>query len=126
DVELNKVKLQQIILNNIEEYIRKKENLPGTVPATLGITDPFLISLLNQLLALQMQRELTIKLVAKADNPLILAIDEQIRGIKKDLSENIQSLRENLALTRQQYESEIDRVEAKFKTIPGKERALMD
>jgi len=125
DLELSKVKIQQSVLNNIESYVRKKENLPGTVPATLGVEDPTLLALIDRLSELEGQRERTIKL-SKEDNPLILAIDEQIKGVRKGLLENIQNLRENLNLTRLQLENQISGMEAEIKTVPGKERNLVD
>lgn len=125
DLQLNQVRIQQNVLNSVEEYVHNKESLSGTVPATLGISDPTLLSLINRLSEMEMQREGTIKLV-KADNPLILGIDDQIRGIKNSIYENIQSLKANLSLTFQQLESQNKRMEALIKTIPGKERALVD
>lgn len=125
DLQLSQVKIQQIVLNSIEEYVRNKNGRSGTVPATLGISDPTLLSLIGQLSELEMQRERTIKLV-KADNPLILTINDQLTGIRSNLYENIQSLKSNLSLTLQQLENKNKQMEAIIKTIPGKERALVD
>src|ERR1035437_9259211 len=49
DAQLNEVKIQQSILGSIETYVKSKENKAGTVPATIGISDPTLLSLISEL-----------------------------------------------------------------------------
>ena len=125
DIQLNLVKVQQSILGGIEEYVKNKENKPGTVPATLGVSDPTLLSLIQGLSEMEMQREKQVRLV-KADNPLVLAMDDQIKSLKSKIYENVQSLKQNLNLSALQLESQNLRLEGMIKTIPGKERALVD
>jgi capsular exopolysaccharide synthesis family protein len=95
------------------------------VPATLGISDPTLMDLLKELSTLEMQKERQSRLV-KSDNPIALSIDDQIRSLKKNIYENVQSLKQNLKLTIIQLQSQNQRLESMIKTIPGKERALVD
>ncbi|MFC5271575.1 GumC family protein [Adhaeribacter terreus] len=125
DAQLNQVKIQQGVLNSIEQYVRNKENKAGTVPATLGLSDPVLLGLLDQLAELEAKRVQTSKLV-KADNPMMIAIEDQISNLKKSLNENIQTFRKSLAITRQQLERQNAKMESLIRTVPGKERALLD
>jgi tyrosine-protein kinase Etk/Wzc len=125
DVELNQVKIQQQVLNEIDQYVRAKANTPGTVPATLGISDPVLLSLINQLVELEGKRMNLVKLV-KPDNPMLQSLDEQISSLRKGINENIASMQRSLAITRQQLENRNQRMEGMLKTIPGKERELVD
>ena len=125
DNQLSQIKIQQSVLNNIDQYVRNKENATGTVPATLGISDPTLLGLIESLSELESRRAEAVQMV-KAGNPIVSAIDDQIRGIKSNLSENLQTLRKSLAITRQQLESRNNRMEGMIKTVPGKERALVD
>lgn len=125
DVELNQVKIQQQVLNEIGQYVRSKGNLSGTVPATLGISDPVLLSLINQLVELEGKR-ITIVKMMKSDHPMLQSIDEQIKALRASISENIASLQKSLAITRQQLESRNNKMAAMLKTIPGKERLLVD
>ncbi|MFD2514331.1 GumC family protein [Pontibacter locisalis] len=125
DLQLNQIKIQESVLNSVYDYVLRKNNTAGTVPATLGINDPTLLALINQLVELEAKREQTVKLV-KEDNPLMLAIDEQIRNVKINLSENIQTFQKSLAITRQKLEGQNARIESTIKTIPGKERKLVD
>ena len=125
DVELNQVKIQQQVLNEIDQYVRSKGNSNGTVPATLGISDPVLLSLINQLVEMEGKRMNLVKQV-KPENPLLQSIDEQISSLRKSINENIASMQRSLAITRQQLENRNQRMEGMLKTIPGKERELVD
>jgi tyrosine-protein kinase Etk/Wzc len=125
DLQLNQIKIQESVLNSIYDYVQKKNNTAGTVPATLGISDPTLLTLINQLVELEAKREQTVKLV-KEDNPIMQAIDDQIRSVKLNLSENILTLQNSLAITRKQLENQNARIESTIRTIPGKERKLVD
>jgi len=125
DVELNQVKIQQQVLNEIGQYVKSKGSSTGTVPATLGISDPVLLSLINQLVEMEGKRMNMVKMV-KPDNPMLLSMDEQIASLRKGINENIESMQRSLAITRQQLENRNQRMEGVLKTIPGKERELVD
>ena len=125
DNQLSQIRIQQSVLENIERYVRTKESASGTVPATLGISDPTLMALIQSLSELESKRAQAIKMV-KADNPLVTALDDQISNAKTSLGENLQSLRRSLAITRQQLESRNKQMEGMIRTVPGKERALVD
>jgi tyrosine-protein kinase Etk/Wzc len=125
DVELNQVKIQQQVLNEIDQYVRAKGTSTGTVPATLGISDPVLLSLINQLVEMEGKRTNLLKQV-KAENPIVQSIEEQITSLRKGINENIASMQRSLAITRQQLENRNQRMEGMLKTIPGKERELVD
>lgn len=125
DVQLNQVKIQQQVLNQIGQYVHSKGNATGTVPATLGISDPVMISLINQLVELEGKR-MSIAKQVRPDNPMLTTIDDQIASLRKGISENINSMEKSLAITRQQLESRNQRMEGMLKTIPGKERQLVD
>ena len=122
DLELNKVKIQQQVLDEISKYVHSKGDNTGTVPSTLGIDEPVLASLINQLVDLEGKRVNMTKMV-KPDNPMLLSMNDQISALRNSIGENIESLQTGLAITRQQYESRNNKMEAMLKSIPGKERA---
>ncbi|UKJ07079.1 GumC family protein [Solitalea lacus] len=125
DTKLNEVKIQQSVLNDIEKYVRAKNNSNGTVPATLGISDPTLLSLIKSLSDLELKRASSIKVV-RADNPIISALDDQIVGLKQNILDNIQTLKSSIATTRYKLENENSRMETMIRTVPRKERELVD
>ncbi|MCC7303403.1 MAG: polysaccharide biosynthesis tyrosine autokinase [Bacteroidia bacterium] len=125
DMQISQAKIQLSVLNSVAEYVKKKDNQPGTVPATLGISDPTLLSLIAQLSQTELQRERTLKLT-REDNPLVLALDDQIRMLKKSILENIETLRKNINLTLEQLGNQNAKLESFIRSIPGKERILVD
>lgn len=125
DKQLSEIKIQQIVLENIEKYVRNKDNAAGTVPATLGISDPTLLGLIQSLSEMESQRAQAIKMV-KEDNPIVTGLDDQIAGTKSSLAENLSTLRKTLSITRQQLEGRNRQMEGMIRTVPGKERALVD
>lgn len=125
DNQLNQVRIQESVLNSIEQYVRKTKPGQGTVPATLGISDPTLLGLITALSEVETKRTEVIKLV-KADNPMVVALDEQIESLRNNIVDNIQTLKNSLVLTRQQLERQNQKIEGIIKTVPVKERALVD
>ena len=131
--DLTEVKVQQNVLNNIEEYVKDRSNTQGTVPGTIsglsgvntGISDPTLIDLIKELADLQKQKESYVRLI-KPDNPLVLAIDDQITRLKNDILENILSIKQNLSRTAAQLETRNLQLEEIIKAVPGTERSLTD
>lgn len=125
DMQLNQVQIQQSVLDGINQYVNTNDNHQRTVPATLGIEDPTLLSLIGQLTELETKREQTIKLM-KEDNPIMLALDKQIENIKGGIKENIHTLQKSLTITRDKLKKQNSIMGGLIKTIPGKERILVD
>lgn len=133
EVQLSQVKIQESVLNTIEEYVKDRSNTQGTVPATIdglsglntGLNDPTLIDLIKDLAELQKQKENYVRLI-KSENPLVLAIDAQISRLKNDIIDNVESIKKNLKLTEVQLAERSVQLEDIIKSIPGKERSLID
>ncbi|AFD08003.1 GumC family protein [Solitalea canadensis] len=125
DAQLNQVKIQQSVLNNIADYVRGKANGSNTVPATLGISDPNLLKTIEQLNELELKRKSAVKLV-RSDNPIIIGYDEQIQSLKLSLKDILITLNNSLNITRAKLENENARMEAVIRTVPRKERQLVD
>lgn len=124
DVQLNQVRIQVSVLNSIDQYVRKSST-HGTVPATLGISDPTLLALISQLTELQTKREQSVKMM-KEDNVIMVALNRQIKSTRESIIENIDTFKESLILTQKKLESQNLMLEGIIKTIPGKERKLVD
>lgn len=124
DNNLNEVNVQLNVLAGIEQYVNSPSNT-GNAPATIGITDPTLIELVNQLMELQMQREKLLAITPEA-NPVFEPINRQIRITKASLKENIQGIKSNLLTTRKQLQAYNSRFESSIKKLPGQERLLVN
>lgn len=125
DIEKNKVEIQLSVLQNIEEYVLLNADKDGAAPATPGINDPVLLSLIERLAQAEAERSKALYTMKPA-NPVILALDEQINGLKQSILDNIHGLRKNLEVTQSKINSENRRIEAMIQSVPQKERELVD
>ncbi len=124
DIEINKIKIQQQVLEEISKYVHSNGN-SGTAPSTLGISEPVLLNLITQLVELE-NKQISMSKVVKSDNPMLLSLNDQIAALRQNIDGNIVSQQKSLAISRQQYEGRNARMESMLRTIPGKERLLVD
>ena len=90
DAEMSQVSVQLGALRDIELYISQQ---PGNgVPATLGLSDPTLINLIQTATKLESRRNELAQTVPE-QNPILRTVDAQIRAIKADMSENVATMR---------------------------------
>jgi tyrosine-protein kinase Etk/Wzc len=125
DASISQIQLQLDVLNEVQKYVQQKADNAGTVPATVGITDPLLNTLLDRLytseLEIDRQRQ-----TAGESSPTIVSLKGQIAQIKQSILENINNLRQNLMVTRSGIQSEINKNSGLLKTVPETERALLE
>jgi capsular exopolysaccharide synthesis family protein len=124
DIEQNKVSIQLDVLKNIEQYVLSDE-AKGTTPATLGLSDPTLLSLIALLTEAETERTTAFHTM-EPENPRIQALNEQVKTLKNNIIDNIKVLRRSLELTQESLKTETGRIEAMIQTIPKKERELVD
>ena len=91
DQKLSDVSNQLVVLNEVEKFVKNKDNNAGIVPSTVGVSDPVLTQLVNNLYSAQLEYEKLKKTVAE-NNPLLVSVSDQINKIKPDILNNIQSL----------------------------------
>ncbi len=125
DAELSRVNIQLNVLKNIERYVLNKNNNTTSAPATLGIEDPTLLELIKQLTTLETERAKALQTVP-ASNPLIIAMDEPIENLKRSIYSNIQVLKQSLEITKRNIQQDNARLEYIIKSVPQKERELVD
>ena len=125
DALLNQVNIQLAALNDLQKYIEDNTGNQGNTPAVVGISDPVLLGLITNLTQLEQQRDQLAR-TTSAQNPLLETIDSQIRTTKKNMAGNIRTMKTMLVSTQRQYLTKNDQVEGEIRTIPQKERLLMD
>ncbi|MFT3949333.1 MAG: Wzz/FepE/Etk N-terminal domain-containing protein [Agriterribacter sp.] len=82
DQKVGELNMQLAVLKQVEKYILNKDRKSAIVPSTLGITDPVLSSLLEQLYQLEMQLE-KMKSTTAEGNPVLLSVVDQIDNIRR-------------------------------------------
>ena len=124
DTQLNDVNSQLGALSDVERYL--KSHSDGLfAPATLGLADPVLTDLLAKFSELELKREEMAKIVS-VDHPTYQSINSQIGNVKERIRDNVQVLRRQLASSRNQLVSSNQRIEKAMRTLPSKERVLLD
>jgi len=125
DESASQVQIQLDVLNNIEKYVVKKGQKPGTVPATLGITDPVLLSLLDKLYLAEMQLDQQMQ-TSGENSPTVITLNHQIEQIRASLLEIIHNIKTNLVSTADKLKSDINKYSGILNSIPVKERSLLE
>lgn len=92
------------------------------VPITMGITDPGLTRLVDELAALQSQLSTT---GAGEMNPLQRNLEQRIRSAKDALRETLNGLRRANSLARSENQEQINRANSQASALPVTERQLI-
>ncbi|WP_461071302.1 GumC family protein [Spirosoma horti] len=125
DALMNQVQIQLATLNDLQKYIEGKSDTKGSTPAVVGLSDPVLLSLISNLTQLEQQRDHLLHTTSEL-NPLLEAVDSQIRLTKNNMASTIRTMKDMLLSTQRQYVDKNGSVEGAIRTIPQKERVLMD
>ena len=117
--KLNEVNIQLNVINGIERYVNSSN--ASTAPATLGIADPGLVSLVEQLTRLQLQRNRLLATTPE-ENPIFAPINSQIHSTKDAIKSKVDGIKSSYLTTRKQLQSFNSGIETSIKHIPGQER----
>jgi len=123
DNKLNEVNVQLNIINGIERYVDSPSNTENA-PATIGISDPALNSLIEKLSQLQLKR-VALLATTPESNPAFEPIDRQIRITKAAIKETVQGIKSALQNSKRELLSFNNRFESSIKDIPGQERQFV-
>ncbi|GAB3264694.1 tyrosine-protein kinase [Larkinella harenae] len=125
DAQLNEVNIRLSGLADIEKYLAKQPGDKSVAPATIGLNDPTLNGLLAKMSELELKRDEMSRIMA-GNSPMLQSVDSQIRTIKGSIGENIQTMRQQLISSREHLQANNRRMENMIRTVPGKERTLLD
>jgi capsular exopolysaccharide synthesis family protein len=125
DVKLGELDVQLDVIKQIEQYVSRRNNSSSAIPATLGLTDPILSGLLNQLYQAEAELE-KVKQVSGIKNPQVEVYESQIAKLKPSIVSSINNLKISLLSGKRGLQAENNRVMASLSNIPRKERLLLD
>lgn len=123
DTRLNEVNVQLSVIESIENYINSARNFEKA-PATIGITDPALSSLIEKLASLQLQRERLLATTPET-NPDFEPINRQLAATRAAIKESIRNIKSSLISTKDKLQFFNNRFESTIKSIPTQERQLV-
>lgn len=125
DAQLNQVNIQLGALQDLEQYIKQQPSNRGGTPATVGLSDPTLLALIDNINKLEAKREELVRTTSER-NPVLETIDSQIRTNKASIAENVATMKAMLTTAKNKYIATNGKMEQVIRTIPSKERRLMD
>ncbi len=118
---LTDVNVKLGIITGIENYVNSSKT--GQIPATMGIEDPALSSLIENLSRLQLQRS-SLLAISPETNPDFDPINRQIATTRAAIKENVATIKSSLLDTRSKLLDFNKGLESSIKTIPTQEREL--
>ncbi|MFD2147082.1 GumC family protein [Mucilaginibacter antarcticus] len=123
DARLNEINVQLSVIKGIEKYIESPQNR-NNVPAVIGISDPTLVSSVEKLSQLELERQ---KLLATTPetNPDFEQLNRQIQTTRASIKENVQNIKSSLNNALEKIQSVNTNVESKISSIPIQERELL-
>jgi tyrosine-protein kinase Etk/Wzc len=125
DKKINEIEVQLSVLQQIQDYLSKKNRSSDPVPATLGLTDQVLVTLLNQLFQDQFELERLLR-VSGENNPNIKILKDRIEQRKQSILQSVTNLRWTLEASLKSLKSTNAGYGQSLKRIPEKERSLVD
>jgi tyrosine-protein kinase Etk/Wzc len=126
DQKLGDVNTQIAVLDKVENFVKSNTNSPtGIVPSTLGVGDPMLNKLIDELYTSELEYD-NLKKTVGENNPTLVAIASKINKIKPSILSNIKSQQQSLKTTRENIASTNGAYNSILQAVPQKERALLD
>jgi tyrosine-protein kinase Etk/Wzc len=118
--------LQKEYFDYLSDYINKRDLVDDIVsPSLMGVSDPVLIKLVQDLADLQNSRK-KLKYDLIGNQPAITLIDSKIDDVRKALTENVQSNLLIVERMRNDINGRIAMVESELEKLPGKEKKLIN
>lgn len=116
-----RLKYYQYLLKSIKD----KNNFKDVItPSIIGVQDPLLNNLVNQLAQLYSERQV-IEYSATGDNPSLQIINMKVKSTIASLIQNVNNLIESTEIEANETQKEIAKVDAEIKKLPGTERQLI-
>lgn len=125
DQRIADINLKLSVLDKVENYIQSKNSGGSIVPSTLGIDDPVLTQLLQKLYNSEMEYE-RLKKTTAVNNPILISLADEIENIRPNILDNVQSQKSNLQASLLNLQANSGRYTSALKTIPKKERKLLE
>jgi tyrosine-protein kinase Etk/Wzc len=123
DNENATLSLKRNYFNYLEKYLSQEDNDKAPIaPATMGIEDPLLANLMQELAGLQAEY---FSNVAGERNPLQGQLEMRIRNTKNSIKETLMGIKLANSMALDKVDEQIRKVNAQASGLPVKERQLL-
>jgi capsular exopolysaccharide synthesis family protein len=126
DNALTQLQIQAELLNSIEESLNKGIAVLDFIPSNIMVDQGEGLNLeIERYNTLVLARE-RIERSAQADNPELISINNQLENARKNVLENLSTLRLGQELTIRENEAKLQRLQARINQIPRQQRELLE
>jgi tyrosine-protein kinase Etk/Wzc len=125
DRKIADLSMQLAALDEVERSVTSKENSADVVPATIGIADPVLTDLMQKMYNAKVEYGKLMKTTAE-NNPFAIEVAKEIEQIRPLILEKLRNHRINLEAGKKDLTSISGGYNSMLRTIPKKERELMN
>ena len=123
--QLSTVDIQRNVVESMESYVNKPNGQYEMVPSTSGLQDPTLTGLTARYNELQLERQRLLQ-TNEPNNPIVVNINEQLAGLKNNISENLRNIKRGLNITRNNLQNNSSKFESQIRSAPSIERGLSE
>jgi tyrosine-protein kinase Etk/Wzc len=125
DQRLSEIDVQLNVLQEIQTYLSERNQIAGSPPATLGLSDQVLVTLLSQLFQDEFDLEKLEKLSGEKNSQVII-LKDRIEKRKSSILESVGNLVKSLRASRQALLANNSTYNRSLRSIPEKERTLLN
>ena len=125
DERISEIEVQLNVLTEIENYLTRRNQSANSAPATLGLSDQVLVTLLSQLFQDEFDLEKLERLSGEKNSQVII-LKERIEKRKNSILESVRNLRRSLQTSRTALLANNSNYNRSLRSIPEKERTLMN
>jgi tyrosine-protein kinase Etk/Wzc len=125
DRKIADLSMQLAALDEMERYVKSKENKGDLIPATMGVTDPVLSDLMQKLYTARVEYEKLMKTTAE-NNPFAVEVAKEIEQIRPMILEKLHNYRISLEAGKKDLLSISGNYNSMLRSIPQQERELLN
>lgn len=122
--ELANMRTQLNIASSMKDIVEQQDSFE-VLPGNVGLTDPTINSTTSKYNELVLERNRLLK-SSNEKNPVIVNLDQQIRGLKRNMQSSLSSTVDNLGLQVNALSNQQAIFNSKIYSAPKNERALRD
>lgn len=124
--EKAKLTVKRKYFDYLLNYVKSNELSKDVIaPSSIGIDDPLLTSLIQQLSKLITEKSV-LSITAKEKNPAWFVLEDKINSLKKELAENIRNIIANSKIEEDEMNKRIGVLEKSVDQLPDNERRLVN
>ncbi|MBS9462188.1 polysaccharide biosynthesis tyrosine autokinase [Flagellimonas sp. 389] len=122
--ELQNTNTQLNIASSMKDIVDNQEG-HEVLPSNIGLSDPTIGNISAKYNELVLERKRLLK-SSNEKNPIIVNLDEQLDGLKRNMQSSLNSMTNNLGLQLNNLNVRKSQINSRIYSAPGNERALRD